>query len=483
MTIKVEIEGKGVVAEFEDGTPREVIDKVIKRDFFPSPKPPTGATGDDYAYPEGVQMAPPPMPREYFEAGGLMVGGAIGAASPVPGGTVVGGGLGMGIGGGIHDVLYGKVKPTLREGLASGAQDVSTGMMAEMGGQVAGKAIGATLRTAGKVGKQIAGRITGAGPGAAEEAVKGGKAFTEAMRGKISGEEIVDNAKQALNMIKNKRSADYQKALSEIGEITGDLDTTPVIDRVIKLMKKFNIRMNPDGTFDYTRTAVGRRGIRDLKGVMDVVKNWGSKPGDKTPLGLDTLKRQLDDFWSESSNARAFVSELRNEVRNVISKNVPEYANMTKGYAEATRMIKDIEQGLTLKKAGISGRVVADQTLRRLMSAMRDNFQLRKELLDVLSAEGGVDLSGQIAGLTMSSVIPRGLAGVTPSVLGSAAALKYLNPKWVPLIVSSSPRVMGEFLRMVGMVSRTVPGASMATGKAIGYFAAPSARDLLSQKP
>jgi hypothetical protein len=34
MAIQVEIEGKGAVAEFPDGTPESVIDAAIKRDFF-----------------------------------------------------------------------------------------------------------------------------------------------------------------------------------------------------------------------------------------------------------------------------------------------------------------------------------------------------------------------------------------------------------------------------------------------------------------
>jgi len=39
MTIKVEIDGKGVVAEFPDGTDPGVIDAAVKRDFFSQPNP------------------------------------------------------------------------------------------------------------------------------------------------------------------------------------------------------------------------------------------------------------------------------------------------------------------------------------------------------------------------------------------------------------------------------------------------------------
>jgi hypothetical protein len=111
-------------------------------------------------------------------------------------------------------------------------------------------------------------------------------------------------------------------------------------------------------------------------------------------------------------------------------------------------MIKDIESGLMMRKQGISGRIVADQTLRRLTSAMRDNFPLRNDLVNTLSTNGGVDVAGQVAGYSLSPAIPKGFAGTL--AVGEAAAAKFLNPKLWPLFVASSPRVQGEFLRLFG---------------------------------
>lgn len=490
MPIRVEIEGKGMVAEFPDGTDPSVIDAAIKRDYFggtPSPAPQVPPTPEPPPIPsvEGaspweagevptgkeVAVVASPVARPMLETGGLMFGGYSGG--------VLGAALGYGIGKGAADLLdeYVGVKPSpsLPERFVTSGKDVATGATMEMGGKVAGKAIGKTLEVGGKLGKRVLGRITGAGAGAAEEAARGGTAFTDAMRGKISGEDIVDNAKEALSTLKAQRATAYQGKLAEIGKMKGEIDTAPIGEKTIALAERYGVKVKPDGTFDLSRTALGSKGNRDVKEILDIIKDWGSQPGDKTPIGLDTLKRQLDDFYSESSSARAFVAELRSEVKNLISKNVPEYAEMTKGYAEATKIIKDIEQGLTLKKQGIQGRVVADQTLRRLMSAMRDNFELRKDLLEILGAQGGQDLTGQVAGYTMSAVLPRGLAGVTPSIAGTAMALNYLNPKWLPLIVASSPRVSGEFLRMIGKGAAKIPGGSVATGKAAAYLTVPPA--------
>lgn len=466
MTIQVEIEGKGIVAEFPDGTDPQVIDNSIKRDYFnEGVSAPSG--------PSFVERAAKSLVRPALEVGGLTAGGLLGAAAG-PLGGVAGAGLGYGIGKGLADVAEGRPTTPIR--------DIGTGMMMEMGGQVGGKIIGKGLEYGGKFGKQLVGKVTGAGPGAAEEAVKGGKAFTDAMRGKISGEDIVENAKEALGTLKANRATAYRTKLEEIGKIKGELDTTPIGEKTIKLMERYNVKVTSDGKFDFSRATFDKKGVRDVKGALETIKNFGTQPGDKTPIGLDTLKRQLDDFYSESSNARAFVAELRNTVKDTIVKQVPEYAGMTKGYAEATKLIKDVEAGLMLRKQGMTGRVVADQTLRRLMSSMRDNFELRRELLSLLEAPAGQDLSGQVAGYTMNALLPRGLQGVGASMAGTAAALNYLNPKWVPLIVASSPRVSGEFLRMVGIVSRSVPGASMTAGKAAAYLTVPPAINLLKDE-
>jgi hypothetical protein len=430
-----------------------------------------------------VVGAASPVYRPVLETGGLLGGGVLGAPTG-PVGGVAGAGLGYGIGKGVADRLdeYAGVKArkSTAINLLTAAKDVGTGATMEMGGQAAGKAIGKGLEFAGRFGKQAIGKMTGAGTGAADEAVKGSEAFTSAMRGKTSPEEIVANAKEALSVIKDKRAAAYQVQLQGI-QGGKEIDITPIQMKMADLMKRFGVRVEVDGSLNLSRTSLGKAGNKDVAEVVDTVRGWGTQKGDKTAVGLDTLKRQLDDFYSDSSNARGFVAALRNEVKGTIVKNVPEYATMTKNYSEATSLIKDMEAGLMLRKQGMTGRVVADQTLRRLTSAMQDNFILRRELLEVLGTQGGKDLSGQVGGYAMSQYLPRGLAGVPAGMAGMAAMLQYINPKFVPLIAASSPRLAGEFLRMLGKGAAAAPGASMAVGRAAAYATVPPARDLLGR--
>ena len=331
----------------------------------------------------------------------------------------------------------------------------------------------------GKLASETLGATTGSGPGAVREAVKGGDAFEKALRGHISGEEVVHNAKEALQTIKEKRGAEYRARLQQMNTtgVQTSINTDSITNKLQDLMKQYNIHVSPgpNGTlnFDTSKIAMGRRGIGDIEDVIKKMKTWD----DRTPLGLDTLKRQLDDFYSESGQARAFVANLRREVANTITKNVPGYGEMTKGYAQATGLIKDIESNLMLRKEGMSGRITADQTLRRLSSALRENFEMRKDLLDALGRESGTDLAGQVAGYSMSQIMPHGLIGK----LGAGSALIYLNPKMWPLIAASSPRAMGEFVNAYGKALRATGTAREAAGTAAKAVSKPMPSNMLYQ--
>lgn len=410
------------------------------------------------------------------------------------------------------------------------AQEIPEAGINAVAGPVLNKALPVIAKTVGKVGNQILGMTTGAGPYATEQAVKGGPAFTKALRGETTGDEVVETAKNALRTIVDKRSSDYRNLLSTITKDKTPIDLTEIKTKVTDNLKNFvkyreastitptvakqnlkqvQVVQYPHGggyalkdaqgkyitmksghaqyykdeataqgmadymmkstvtkpatpetipaQFNWSRTSVGdvkdSKDAKELKKIYDKIQNWGTQPGDNTAIELDRLKRELDNHWSDSSRVRAFVANARDTVNSAIKKNVPEYGEMTKGYSEATKLIKDFESGLMLRKNGMSGRIVADQTLKRLTSAMREGSELRNDLLKVLGSNSGNDLNGMVAGYSMNQSIPRGLVGK----IGAGGALAALNPKMWPLVAASSPRVVGEFLMALGKIK---PNAS-----------------------
>jgi hypothetical protein len=382
-------------------------------------------------------------------------------------------------------------------------KDLATGATIEMGGASAGKLIQMGSSALGRFGKQAFGKLTGAGAESIDQAVKSGQGnigsnplpsqtvFDKAMRGQMTGDEVVGMARDALSKIKDARSTEYLAHLRNIenassanlsmqggssanlpavkGQVVPtSIDPKPIIDKLQNLTGQYRIslKVNPQGEaiVDTTQAAMGKSGRNDIAEVIKEVGEWK----DFSPLGLDALKRRVADFYSDSSQARQFVSSLEKTIKDTIVKEVPEYAKMTKGYEEATRLIKDIESNLMMRKEGMSGRIVSDQTLRRLMSAMKENFELRKGLVEALQVQGGEDVMGAVAGYNMKSFMPRGITGTGAAIIGSlyAAAVK---PAFWPLVVSSSPRVAGEFLRLFGKYSMQFQGAAEPAGMAIGY--------------
>lgn len=146
MPIKVEIEGKGVVAEFPDGTDQSVIDAAVQRDYFSdqtpaATNPKNEAISQDYPWRRKVME----VARPVIEGAGMGIGGVVGTgAGPV--GTVAGAGLGYGAGRQLSNILenaMGIRKPTPYAqtpigSLHEAGQDVAAGATMEMGGQVMG---------------------------------------------------------------------------------------------------------------------------------------------------------------------------------------------------------------------------------------------------------------------------------------------------------------------------------------------------------
>jgi hypothetical protein len=433
--------------------------------------------------------------RPALEFGGALAGGAIGGASGLlagpgavaasPAGAVAGSGLGYAAGKTIADRIYSEPEP-LGNALATTGKDIVTGAAMESGGQVLGKALPYVADLAGKGISQVWGGLTGKGEAAIRKAVESGvtggdTAFNKAMRGKITGEEIVSHAKEGLQGLKDIRGAEYRARLDKIK--MDPQEKTGIYQSVLNKLKdltspdKFDILMGlgPKGEFkvDFSSSPLAENQNVLEKAIKDT-REWK----DMTASGLDKLKRRLGtyaDQVKQGSPQESFLTQLRDSVSAGLKERIPQYEKMTKGYSEATNLIKDLEAGLMLRKQGMDGRIVADQTLRRLTSAMQDNHVLRRDLVKALENKTP-DLQGEIAGFTMNSLKPSGLAG---SNLGQAGglALMMVKPELWPVIAASSPRIAGEFLQFFGKIASRLSGVSQPISRAIAYPAVNSLAD------
>ncbi|MBI2640728.1 MAG: hypothetical protein HYW91_02495 [Candidatus Sungbacteria bacterium] len=316
-------------------------------------------------------------------------------------------------------------------------------------------------RLAGRIAGETLGFTTGAGYGAVKEALRNpSPEFTAALRGEVSGENVLSSARDALESMRQQRGTAYQKELAGIAKQKGSLDISSLQKKLDQQLKAFNVKRSPDGSFDFSRSViVDKAEANRVTEIVDTIKNWGLQKGDRTATGLDLLKRRLDDFYSPSGQARALVSSLRNTVKDILTKNVPGYYTMTADYAKSTDIIKEVEKALSL-----GDRVSADTAIRKLTSVLRENNDFRRSLVEKLQTASGTDLKGMIAGTALSQITPRGLTARLLSEGGIFAGF-LVDPKFWAVLGVSSPRVAGEFLRYAGLGRKAAQKAMQAIQK------------------
>ncbi len=319
----------------------------------------------------------------------------------------------------------------------------------------------AISNTANKIGEgttkaatQVAGMSTGAGASSIQEAFKAGKtggqpleAFTKALRGETQPEEVINSAQNIVNNIKENRGNSYVQQLKNIGEDKTTHDISPVVSGLKEQLGKFNIKETKDG-LDFSRSSIANNGTAraDVQGVYDTIKDWGSQTGDRTGVGLDTLKKQLSDFYSPSSQARAFVQGVKSPVLDILNNEVKGYKEMTGGYSKASNMLDEIKSA-----TGAGSKAKPDTVFTKLTTAMKGDKDFRLEVMKEMT-KTDPEFMAKIAGTNLNSWIPRGLVGKGADIGALSSVLFHaFNPEVIPMLLTTSPRIMGEFVRGLGM--------------------------------
>jgi hypothetical protein len=343
---------------------------------------------------------------------------------------------------------------------ATPASIASEGVKGAVGGATVGGVLpaagAATSKVAGTTGKllsQVLGATTGAGAASVKAAAEGSPAFLAAMRGKINPDEVVQTAQDALQSIKDSRRTSYLTDLAKIGGNKKSLDISPLHEEIQKQLSNFGVTVAKDGSLDFSRSSIANNGSAraDIQGVYDTLKNWGLKAGDRTPVGLDTLKKQLGDFYSPSGSARAFVQAVNGKLGTILKKQVPGYSEMTANYQKAGQLLDDIRSA-----TGLGGSAKVDTVFTKLTTALKGDKELRLEILNTMSDLGKQpDLLDKIAGINMSPLVPKGMVGRGIDVGAAYAVLAHaFNPQFLPMLLSTSPRVVGEFINALGLGAR-----------------------------
>lgn len=324
------------------------------------------------------------------------------------------------------------------------------------------------LATTTVKGTQLAGKgvtkglafTAGVGEDAIKQAYKAGKEggealdnFTTNLRNADtqSAVQILNDAQENLQALKQKRRDAYNEGM---GKVSADKQRLPFDD----------IDAGLDRIRDRWKTDTGIVRNESVKAVYDDMLNKideFKKIGANRLADFDDIKQSLNSMWSKHSNspeAIAAISEMTKTISNQIKKVSPEYAKTMKAYEDASDLLYQIQHSLSLGK-----KKPAEVSLKKLLSTMRNNvstnYGQRYSLAEQLQDMGGKNIMSSLAGQELSSVMPKGLRGVTTAGgLGVLGMGGMLSAGAIPTLIASSPRFAGEAALAAGRTARMTRG-------------------------
>lgn len=300
-------------------------------------------------------------------------------------------------------------------------------------------AAGRTVAGAGRFASEALGMTTGAGARPFREAYQAGKTgnqvFTDNMRGTRPVTDAVDMADQAVQQMGRERGAAYNANMAAVKANPTMVDLAP-------------IRTAIQDAFDKThyKGVVKDAEAQAIVGKMaDKYNDFLNLPAaERTAEALDALKQAIGEIQKTTKQgtlSSTVAGSVYNATKAEITRQVPEYAAAMKDYANASDSIGEMRRTMS-----VNDRAAPDTTLRKLQSTMRNNvntnYGQREKLLDTL-AKHQPDLPAALAGQSLNTTMPRGLARISPAAI-AASGVSGMNPATLAMLPLTSPRLMGE---------------------------------------
>lgn len=326
-------------------------------------------------------------------------------------------------------------------------KNVGTGTL---GGTILGGAIpiaGTTLKAGtkvlGKGLKNIGSVLTGVGGDAFERAYNAGKRgslnFLKNMRGKISSDSVVADAKNALQEMTQGNNELYRANMKEAFADTTKLNVNKIGEKINSIIAEETLG-----------------GAVPLSGAEKKVLNEAQEllqPAFKnrvaqTTQGLDKIRRKIAGINTDfGTNENRIKKNIENAIKDSISEQRPEYRKGLQTFARNKAQIDEIQKTFSL-----GDKASNDTVLRKLQSLGRNNVQTgygrRNELMDILDYHG--NLRDAIYGQSFNAIMPRG------AVAKGLAGLSIYTHN-LPALAVQSPRLMGELTYGLGKAANSAP--------------------------
>lgn len=314
---------------------------------------------------------------------------------------------------------------------------------------------------------------------AGKEGGEAAKAYRDVVKGNVPGEQVVNDARDAVETLYRNRQADYNAASAGWKGNSAVMDIRPIEQAYQNLVSS-------------TRTGNGFSGIgaadqRILTEIRSAIDEFSAMHPTPTVSDLDFLKRRISAIAPDSpmhTQQSRLINGMTNAVKQEIAKQAPQYAADMKRYQAASDQISEIQKAL-----GLGQKTSTDTALRKLTALTRNNVNTayghRLNLARDLAQASGKTILPQLAGLATKEWMPRGMAGANLTLNTAIPALGgfMLHPSLYFTALAESPRIAGNVAfnagRVAGLPQRLAGAASavrtpwgtidlIASGKRLG---------------
>lgn len=303
--------------------------------------------------------------------------------------------------------------------------------------------------------------VSGEGQRLAQEAGERGGAIGRAFRANMAEPDYAGmqaTGQQGIKGLKAERGSTYQQGIQDTANSKARLPYTDITTAANN-----GRALGFHGSFVKDPSVIEAMDAVD-KAIAEhrVIPGTSIQATRRFPLEMDALKQRVGKILAEQpegSAAQKAVLGVYDTIKGNIVKAVPTYSNVMDEYGDASKAITN-----AVSQLGLGRRATRGSAAGKLMSAMRDTgsaTQITKgdALADV--ARHAPTLPYQIAGASMSPVLPRGIVARGGALLhglegaGTAGLLAhFLHPATIIPALMSSPRVVGNARYGIGAATR-----------------------------
>ena len=300
---------------------------------------------------------------------------------------------------------------------------------------------------------------------------EGGKASTEFKQMlnhmDYSGQlKIVEDMRTAMGRVLKERKRAYQTEMGKIGRADVEkIDIQPIRDAIAEAERRLyatDASGAPNalpGDPAFTKLEQVKQMVAQFEGPWEDAAGKLQEARPATVHNVDGLKQGVGRLELQGDKGNVGASMVRDAIEEQIVQQAPTYADVMKGYREASNQIFQMEKELMLGGTKISDAQVFNRALSTTRDQVNTSFGGRKGVLDELDDSIFNRLSGAALNPPQATGIRGGGGAVGATMLGMEGLMSGNIPQVgaaMAMPVVGSPRVHGTVAHGMGAAARNV---------------------------